>query len=125
MDENEIYAKVIAKQHEIADVLDQINSQEQLINGYEGMLKDPRLIESGAKLDQAIRKVEDPIFGLPEVAVSVLQNQQEFSSHITGLYSDITETQSKIIQKLWQVIKLYSDVQSDIIGMLTAPDNGQ
>lgn len=125
MDENEIYAKVNAKQHEIADVLDQINSQKQLINGYEGMLKDPRLIELGAKLDQAIKKVEDPIFGLPEAAVNVLQNRQELSSQITGLYSDITETQSKIIQKLWQVIKLYSDVQSDIIGMLTAPDNGQ
>lgn len=125
MDENEIYAKVNAKQHEIADVLDQINSQKQLINGYEGMLKDPRLIEMDAELDQAIKKVEDPIFGLPEEAVSVLQNRQELSSQITGLYSDITETQSKIIQKLWQVIKLYSDVQSDIIGMLTAPDNGQ
>ena len=29
MDENEIYAKVNAKQHEIFDVLDQINFQKQ------------------------------------------------------------------------------------------------
>lgn len=122
MDENEIYAKVNAKQHEIAGILDQINFQKQLIKGYEGMLKDPHLIETDAELDQAIKKVEDPtIFGLPEAAVSVLQERQELSSHITGLYSDIAETQIKIIQKLWQVINL----QSDIIGMLTAPDNGQ
>lgn len=122
MDENEIYAKVNAKQHEIAGILDQINFQKQLIKGYEGMLKDPHLIETDAELDQAIKKVEDPtIFGLPEAAVSVLQERQELSSHITELYSDIAETQIKIIQKLWQVINL----QSDIIGMLTAPDNGQ
>lgn len=118
MDENEIYAK----QHEIVDVLDQITSQEQLINGYEGMLQDPRLIEMDAKLDQAIKKLEDPtIFGLPEEAVSILQERQELSSQITGIYSDIAETQSKIMQKLWHVMNL----QSDIIGMLTAPDNGQ
>lgn len=122
MDENEIYAKVNAKQHEIADVLDQINFQKQLIKDYEGILKDPHLIEMDAELDQAIKKVEDPtIFGLPEAAVSILQERQEISSQITGLYSDIAETQIKIIQKLWQVINL----QSDIIGMLTAPDNGQ
>lgn len=122
MDENEIYAKVNAEQHEIADVLDQINFKKQLIKDYEGMLKDPHLIEMDAKMDQAIKKVEDPtIFGLPEAAVSVLQERQELSSQITGLYSDIAETQIKIIQKLWQVINL----QSDIIGMLTAPDNGQ
>ena len=118
MDENEIYAK----QHEIVDVLDQINSQEQLINGYEGMLQDPRLIEMDAELDQAIKELEDPtIFGLPEEAVSILQERQKVSSQITGIYSDIAETQIKMIQKLFQVTHL----QEDIIGMLTAPDNGQ
>ena len=127
MDENEIYAKLKAKQHEIADVLDQIKSQEQLIKGYEGMLQDPRLIEAGAKLDQTIKNIiEDPtIFGLPEEAVTVLQERQKFSSHITGIYSDIAETQIKIIQELWQVINIQSDIKSDIIGVLTAPDNGQ
>ena len=122
MDENEIYAKVNAKQHEIFDVLDQINFQKQLIKGYEGMLKDPRLIEMDAELDQAIKELEDPtIFGLPEEAVSILQERQKVSSQITGIYSDIAETQIKLIQKLFQVTHL----QEDIIGMLTAPDNGQ
>ena len=122
MYKNEIYAKVNAKQQEFVDVWDQINFQKQLVENYEGMLKDPRLIEMDAKMDQAIKKVEDPaIFGLPEAAVNVLQERQKLSSQITGLYSDIAETQIKIIQKLWQVINL----QSDIIGMLTAPDNGQ
>lgn len=122
MDKNEIYAKVIAKQHEIVDVFDQINFQKQIVEDYEGMLKDPRLIEMNAKLDQAIKKLEDPtIFGLPESAVSILQHREDISSQITGLYSDIGETQIKIIRKLSQVINL----QSDIIDMLTAPDNGQ
>ena len=122
MDKNEIYAKVNAKQQEIVDVWDQINFQKQLVENYEGMLKDPRLIEMDAKMDQAIKKVEDPaIFGLPEAAVNVLQERQKLSSQITGLYSDIAETQIKIIQKLGQVLNL----QADIIDMLTAPDNDQ
>ena len=122
MDKNEIYAKVNAKQQEIGDVWDQINSQKQRVENYEGMLKDPRLIEMDAKMDQAIKKVEDPaIFGLPEAAVNVLQERQKLSSQITGLYSDIAETQIKIIQKLGQVLNL----QADIIDMLTAPDNEQ
>lgn len=122
MDKNEIYAKVNAKQQEIVDVWDQINFQKQLVENYEGMLKDPRLIEMDAKMDQAIKKVEDPaIFGLPEAAVNVLQERQKLSSQITGLYSDIAETQIKIIQKLGQVLNL----QADIINMLTAPDNEQ
>ncbi|MFR0509793.1 hypothetical protein ACLUXW_00010 [Limosilactobacillus reuteri subsp. suis] len=122
MDKNEIYAKVNAKQQEIVDVWDQINFQKQLVENYEGMLKDPRLIEMDAKMDQAIKKVEDPaIFGLPEAAVNVLQERQKLSSQITGLYSDIAETQIKIIQKLGQVLNL----QADIIDMLTAPDNEQ
>ena len=122
MDKNEIYAKVNAKQQEIVDVWDQINFQKQLVENYEGMLKDPRLIEMDAKMDQAIKKVEDPaIFGLPEAAVNVLQERQKVSSQITGLYSDIAETQIKIIQKLGQVLNL----QADIIDMLTAPDNEQ
>ena len=122
MDKNEIYAKVNAKQQEIVDVWDQINFQKQLVENYEGMLKDPRLIEMDAKMDQAIKKVEDPaIFGLPEADVNVLQERQKLSSQITGLYSDIAETQIKIIQKLGQVLNL----QADIIDMLTAPDNEQ
>ena len=122
MDKNEIYAKVNAKQQELVDVWDQINFQKQLVENYEGMLKDPRLIEMDAKMDQAIKKVEDPaIFGLPEAAVNVLQERQKLSSQITGLYSDIAETQIKIIQKLGQVLNL----QADIIDMLTAPDNEQ
>ncbi|CUU13496.1 hypothetical protein ACTEYT_10325 (plasmid) [Limosilactobacillus reuteri] len=122
MDKNEIYAKVNAKQQEIVDVWDQINFQKQLVENYEGMLKDPRLIEMDAKMDQAIKKVEDPaIFGLPEAAVNVLQERQKLSSQITGLYSDIAETQAKIIQKLGQVLNL----QADIIDIFTAPDNEQ
>lgn len=122
MDKNEIYAKVNAKQQEIVDVWDQINFQKQLVENYEGMLKDPRLIEMDAKMDQAIKKVEDPaIFGLPEAAVNVLQERQKLSSQITGLYSDIAETQTKIIQKLGQVLNL----QADIIDIFTAPDNEQ
>ena len=122
MDKNEIYAKVNAKQQEIVDVWDQINFQKQLVENYEGMLKDPRLIEMDAKMDQAIKKVEDPaIFGLPEAAVNVLQERQKLSSQITGLYSDIAETQAKIIQKLGPVLNL----QADIIDIFTAPDNEQ
>ena len=122
MDKNEIYAKVNAKQQEIVDVWDQINFQKQLVENYEGMLKDHRLIEMDAKMDQAIKKVEDPaIFGLPEAAVNVLQERQKLSSQITGLYSDIAETQAKIIQKLGQVLNL----QADIIDIFTAPDNEQ
>ena len=122
MDKNEIYAKVNAKQQEIVYVWDQINFQKQLVENYEGMLKDPRLIEMDAKMDQAIKKVEDPaIFGLPEAAVNVLQERQKLSSQITGLYSDIAETQAKIIQKLGQVLNL----QADIIDIFTAPDNEQ
>lgn len=122
MDKYELYTKVSAKQQEIVDVYDQIKFQKQIIEGYEGMLKDPRLIEKDAELDQAIKKIEDPtIFGLPEEAVSVLQDRQKLSSQITGIYSDIGETQIKIIKKLMQVI----DLQSDIIGMFTAPDIGQ
>lgn len=122
MNNEEVINDIVSKQQKCVELVKQIQAQKQTIENYKGFLNNPEIDKLESALSEVLKRFEDTTeFSLPKEVIHTMQVQQEESSKIITVFTELAAAQDKIIQEHYQL----ADLQTDMINSLLALINNR
>lgn len=119
----EIYDGLNSQADELVELVNQIKTQQNNVENFKELLKDPNFSKMDYLLDKTLPQLENASsYSLPEEVIQFMEDQQKYTHQIKKVYSALVDTQDKVIRLQAEAIKLQGDISNRIIKSLTGKD---